>query len=286
MILTPNWTEYELLDSGDKMKLERWGLYLLARPEPQALWPKQRPDLWEKADATFTRAPGGTGGWKKKTDLPDEWAVSYKKLTFKVKPASFKHTGIFPEQASNWDWIDEQIEKAGKSTGPIRVLNLFGYTGGASLAAAKAGAKVVHVDASKGTNEWAKENALGSGISEDSIRFLEDDALKFVAREARRNNSYEGIIMDPPSYGRGAKGELWKLEDHFWELVSSAARILSEKPLFFLVNSYTTGVSATVIENMLSSIFEKKGTISVRELGLAPKDGFVVPAGVAGRWHS
>lgn len=283
-LVPQNWTDYELLDSGDAMKLERWGDFVLSRPEPAARWPKETPELWEKADAEFIRKAGGTGSWKMKRALPEAWKIQYKDLTFLIKPATFKHTGIFPEQAVNWDWITEKIQTAKR---PIKLLNLFGYTGAASVAAAKAGAHVTHIDASKGTNEWAAENAQASGIEKDAIRFLVDDALKFIAREKRRGNSYDAIIMDPPSYGRGAKGEVWKIDDHLWDLVSSATELLSKKPLFLIVNSYTTGITSQQLKNILKAAFkDKSGAIEVYEIGLEPKNGFTLPAGITGRWEA
>ncbi|MES2953119.1 MAG: class I SAM-dependent methyltransferase [Patescibacteria group bacterium] len=281
MITPQNWADYELLDSGDKQKLERWGAYILARPEPQALWSKQKPELWEKADAQFTRGEKG-GKWKKRegSAMPDEWTVIYGSLTFKLKPTLFKHTGIFPEQAANWEWIRAQI---GAAKRPIRLLNLFAYTGGATLAAASAGAEVTHLDAASGIVEWAKENSALSNLSDKPVRWLVDDALKFIAKEARRGAKYDAIVMDPPSYGRGAKGEVWKLEDHILELIEGARGLLSEKPLFLIISSYTTGFSQTTLSNMIESVFKNPSVVHIEELGLTPKEGYAVPAGITAR---
>lgn len=281
------WKEYELLDSGHGMKLERWGAFVLARPEPQAIWPKELADTeWEKADATFLKKADGKGGWETKKELPEQWEVSYKKLKFIVRPTSFKHTGLFPEQAVNWDWIMKKIS-AEKRNEPVRVLNLFGYTGGATVAAASVGATVTHLDASHGMVDWTKENLTLSGFEKAPVRLIVDDALKFVAREAKRNVKYDAIIMDPPSYGRGTKGEVWKLEEKLWPLVEECGKLLSENPLFFLINAYTTGTSAIMIENVLGAAMKYRGgELSHDELGLqSSKTGTLLPAGIFCRWE-
>ena len=243
MWIADGWKDYELLDTSDGQRLEKWKKYTLVRPDPLVIWNgvKLIP-LCKKADGIYSREGGG-GKWVK-LDVPESWNICYKELTFKIKPMGFKHTGLFPEQAVNWDWFSSLIKNAGR---PIKVLNLFAYTGGATVAAAKAGASVCHVDASRGMVQTAKENAALSGLSEAPIRYIVDDCAKFVEREARRGNKYDGIIMDPPSYGRGPSGEVWKLEDNIGKFVSSAAALLSDDPLFFLVNSYTTGLSASTM---------------------------------------
>ena len=278
-MLTPSsWTDYELLDSGDESKLERWGSHILSRPEPTALWPKQKPELWERTDLVFIKGEKNTGRWQRKREVPESWNISYKQLTFKIKPTGFKHTGLFPEQASNWDWIAEHL------TNSSTVLNLFGYTGGATLAAALAGAEVTHVDASEGSIEWARENAALSGLAEKPIRWIADDALKFVEREGRRGARYDAIIMDPPSYGRGAHGEVWKLEEKITPLLRACDKILSEQPRFVLINTYTTGFSVATLENLIRTTFTKKiASIESTELGLKGKETLTLPAGTTTR---
>jgi 23S rRNA (cytosine1962-C5)-methyltransferase len=285
MTTPKNWQDYEILDSGEGMKLERWGKYTLARPDPQALWPKQNPKLWKDIDAEFIRTETGAGKWKRRAGVPEQWTVSYGDLTFHIKPTTFKHTGLFPEQAANWDFISQKIKSAHR---PIKLLNLFAYTGGATLAAAKAGAHITHVDAAEGMIDWAKENAKASGLELAPIRYLVDDALKFVEREHRRGETYDAIIMDPPSYGRGAKGEVWKLEDHILELLNATEKILSAEPLFVLVNAYTTGFSRIALMNMMESVFVQKheGKLSSDELALTPHEGGLpLPAGIFTRWE-
>ena len=258
--------------------------YLLVRPDPQVIWDTKKVHPgWRRMNGLYHRSAKGGGEWEF-FDLPEQWTISYKGLTFNLKPFSFKHTGLFPEQAANWDWFGEKIRGAGR---PIKVLNLFAYTGGATLAAAKAGAAVTHVDASKGMVGWAKENAKSSGLSEAPIRWIVDDCVKFVEREIRRGNHYDGIIMDPPSYGRGPKGEIWKIEDSIHPFIKLCARLLSDDPLFFLVNSYTTGLAPSVLTYMLSTeLKEFKGSVRSEELGLpVSSNGLVLPCGASGRWE-
>lgn len=288
-MLTPqNWKEYELIDTGDGMKLERWGTFVLARPDPQALWPKERPELWNTAVGVYTRSPTGGGSWKFKKDLPERWKVSYGNLNFLVRPTDFKHTGLFPEQAVNWDWLSEIIrESCLVNRESPRILNLFAYTGAATVACAAAGTKVTHVDASKGIVTWARENLEASGLGDKEVRWIIDDVFKFVQREAKRGVKYDGIIMDPPSYGRGTKGETWKIEKMLWPLVQECTKTLSDNPLFFLINSYTSGLPATVIGNVLESGMKKYvGNIETHELGLkGSATGKILPAGVTARWQ-
>lgn len=283
MWIADGWKDYELLDTSDGQRLEKWKKYTLVRPDPQVIWNgvKSHP-LWKKADGIYSREGGG-GKWVK-LDVPESWNISYKELTFKIKPMGFKHTGLFPEQAVNWDWFSSLIKNAGR---PIKVLNLFAYTGGATIAAAKAGASVCHVDASRGMVQTAKENAALSGLSEAPIRYIVDDCAKFVEREARRGNKYDGIIMDPPSYGRGPSGEVWKLEDNIGKFVSSAAALLSDDPLFFLVNSYTTGLSASTMGYILGLEIAAKrgGKVVSDEIGLpVTQTRIALPCGASSRW--
>ncbi|MDD4351972.1 MAG: class I SAM-dependent methyltransferase [Candidatus Gracilibacteria bacterium] len=286
MLVAENWKDYELIDTGDGEKLERWGKYLLRRPDPQVIWPHNTShELWEKADAHYHRSHLGGGDWEYRKDLPERWTVSYKNLKFYVKTMGFKHTGIFPEQAVNWDFMMGKIKKAKR---PINVLNLFAYTGAASVACAAAGASVCHIDASKGMTRVAKENLELSGLGDKPVRFIADDVIKFVKREERRGRKYEAIIMDPPSYGRGPSGETWKFEKNLYELLELCLPILAEKPLFFIVNSYTTGFSPTVIENMLRLTIGKKykGTLSCGDLGLpVSSSGLTLPCGIFARWE-
>lgn len=283
MWIADGWKDYELLDTSDGQRLEKWKKYTLVRPDPQVIWSgEKRHPLWKKADGIYSREGGG-GKWVK-LDVPESWNISYKELTFKIKPMGFKHTGLFPEQAVNWDWFSSLIKNAGR---PIKVLNLFAYTGGATVAAAKAGAAVCHVDASRGMVQTAKENAALSGLSEAPIRYIVDDCAKFVEREARRGNKYDGIIMDPPSYGRGPSGEVWKLEDNIGKFVSSAAALLSDDPLFFLVNSYTTGLSASTMGYILGLEIAAKrgGKVVSDEIGLpVTRTGIALPCGASSRW--
>ncbi len=285
MFLADKWTDYKLIDSADGEKLEYWGKYLLRRPDPQAVWSvKSEKNLWGKTDAWYHRSDKGGGHWEYFNKLPERWTVNYRNLTFNIKPMGFKHTGLFPEQAVNWDWFSELIENANRE---IKVLNLFAYTGGATVAALAAGASVCHVDASKGMVTWAKENVVSSGLADRSVRYIVDDVKKFVAREIRRQNKYDAIIMDPPSYGRGPSGEVWKIEDELFPLVEDCVKVLSDKPLFFLINSYTTGLSAEILKNILNMTLKKKfgGKVSADEIGLPMSaSGLVLPCGISGRW--
>ncbi len=286
MWIADGWKDYKVIDCSKGEKLERWGDYTLVRPDPQVIWDTPRKHRgWKRMNAHYHRSPRGGGEWEF-FDLPQQWSIRYKELTFHLKPFSFKHTGLFPEQAANWDWFGERIRTAGR---PIRVLNLFAYTGGATLAAAKAGAAVTHVDASKGMVSWAKENARSSGLSDAPIRWIVDDCVKFVEREIRRGNHYDGIIMDPPSYGRGPKGEVWKIEDSIHPFVRLCAQLLSDQPLFLLINSYTTsGLAPSVLTYMLSVELMPKhrGHVCSGELGLPVEEsGLILPCGASGRWE-
>ncbi len=284
MFLADSWTDYEVLDTGDGEKLERWGRIVLRRPDPQTIWPKAEPGLWKKAQAHYHRSERGGGSWEFTETLPERWTVSHGELRFYVRPTGFKHTGLFPEQAANWEWMSGLIRRRG---GTPRVLNLFGYTGGATLACAAAGAHVTHVDAAKGMVQWAKENRELSRLPETSCRWIVEDALAFVRRELRRGNRYDGILMDPPSYGRGPSGEVWKLENELYGLVETCAGALSEEPLFFLINSYTTGFQASVLSNMLGKCVVSRfsGSVDSEELCLPVTTGGVLPCGASGRWQ-
>lgn len=284
MWIADNWKDYEVIDTSCGEKLERWGKYILLRPDPQVIWntPKEAEE-WKHLNGHYHRSTKGGGEWEF-FHLPDEWSIRYKELTFHLKPFSFKHTGLFPEQAVNWDWFSEIIKKANR---PVKVLNLFAYTGGATLAAAKAGAAVTHVDASKGMVTWAKENAAASGLSDAPIRWLVDDCVKFVEREIRRGNTYDGIIMDPPSYGRGPKGEIWKIEESIYPFIELTTQLLNKDTLFFLINSYTTGLQPAVLNYMLNTTVVKKlgGHAEASEIGLPVSgNGLVLPCGASGRW--
>ncbi|MCR5776281.1 MAG: class I SAM-dependent methyltransferase [Lachnospiraceae bacterium] len=286
MWIADNWKDYEVIDTSDGEKLERWGKYLLVRPDPQVIWSTAHKNKgWSNPNAHYHRSSKGGGNWEF-FDLPEEWSISYGKLRFNLKPFSFKHTGLFPEQAVNWDWMRDKIRSAGR---PIKVLNLFAYTGGATLACAEAGAHVTHVDASKGMVSWGKENAALSKLPESSFRWLVDDCTKFVEREIRRGNHYDAIIMDPPSYGRGPKGEIWKIEESIYPFIELASKLLSDKPLFMLINSYTTGLQPAVLTYMLSTTVVKKfgGKVESAEIGLPVTDsGLVLPCGASGRWSA
>ncbi len=286
MNVANNWSDYEILDMANGEKLERWNNIVLVRPDPQIIWKeKSHPEMWKDVDAKYSRSNTGGGEWDYKNKLPKAWQVKYKNLTFNIKPMGFKHTGLFPEQAVNWDWM---INKIKESKREIKVLNLFAYTGGATVACLSAGASVCHVDSSKGMTEWAKENVVSSGLKDRPVRFLIDDVVKFVNREIRRENKYDAIIMDPPSYGRGANGEVWKFEDNISELITLCSKVLSDDPLFFLINSYTTGISSVVLENMLRINLPKgiKGKFSNGEVGLPMKDSnLILPCGIYGRWE-
>ena len=281
------WKDYELLDASRGERLERWGEILLIRPDPQVLWDTpRRDDRWQQAHARYHRSNTGGGQWERLRPLPDSWQIHYAGLTFALKPMGFKHTGLFPEQAVNWDFAMEKIRNAGR---PIRVLNLFAYTGGASVACAKAGASVCHVDAARGMVAWARENAKLSGLEDAPIRWIVDDCAKFVEREIRRGKTYDAIIMDPPSYGRGPGGEVWKLEENLYPFVKLCAGVLSDKPLFVLINSYTTGLAPSVLGYLLSLLVGRKygGTCVWDELGLpVTETGLALPCGATGRWFS
>lgn len=284
MWIADNWKDYKVIDCSDGEKLERWGEYTLIRPDPQVLWSFPRKDRgWREWNGHYHRSSKGGGEWEFRK-LPEQWEIHYGELTFHLKPFSFKHTGLFPEQAVNWDWFSEQIRTVAR---PVKVLNLFAYTGGATCAAAKAGASVTHVDASKGMVTWAKENAKASGLEDAPIRWIVDDCVKFVEREIRRGNHYDAIIMDPPSYGRGPKGEIWKIEEKIHPFIQLCTQVLSEQPLFVLVNSYTTGLAPAVLTYMLASELEPKygGYVESQEIGLpVERTGLVLPCGAAGRW--
>lgn len=282
MFISDKWKEYELIDCSDGERLERWGKYILRRPDPQVLWRGARKSpLWDKADAVYTRSGGG-GAWTV-CRVPADWTVNYGGLKFKIKPMGFKHTGLFPEQAANWDFCSELIKSSGRQ---IKVLNLFAYTGAASVSAAMAGASVCHVDAAKGMVAQAKENAALSGLSDAPIRYIVDDCKKFIEREIRRGNKYDGIIMDPPSYGRGPSGEVWKLEESIDGLIRLSAKLLSDKPLFFIVNSYTTGLSPAAVEYMLR-LSLPGGELCSGELGLpVTLTGGILPCGATARWRT
>ncbi|HEY9153609.1 MAG TPA: class I SAM-dependent methyltransferase, partial [Opitutaceae bacterium] len=254
LIVANRWEDYRLLDAGSGMKQEKWGPYTLVRPDPQIIWPRRSGQRWENYDGLYHRSETGGGRWEYRRELPEYWKIKYGSLTFKIHPTSFKHTGLFPEQAVNWDWFSEKIRAAKKAGREVQVLNLFGYTGAATCAAAAAGASVCHVDAAEGMVKWCRENATLSGLGEAPIRYITDDCLKFVRREIKRGRFYDAIIMDPPTYGRGSGGEMWKLEDSLWELLLECRRVLSEKPVFFLINAYTARLSPTVVTNLLSEL--------------------------------
>ena len=285
MEVANKWQDYELLDMASGEKLEKWGKYILVRPDPQIIWSKKSfPEMWNKKDATYNRSKTGGGSWSYKTKLPENWQIKYKDLTFNIKPMGFKHTGLFPEQAVNWDWMIEKIKKAGR---PIKVLNLFAYTGGATVACLYAGASVCHVDSSKGMVSWAKENVNSSKLQNRPVRYIVDDVTKFVQREIRRESYYDAIIMDPPSYGRGTSGEVWQFEQNIEELVSLCTKVLTKNPLFFLINSYTTGISSEVLSNILTLNMSKyNGKIKSGEIGLSMKNSkLILPCGIYGRWE-
>lgn len=280
MFLSDAWRDFEVLDAGEGMKLERWGDYLLARPDPQVIWPKAKPGLWGQADAVYARSAAGGGAWAFKKPLPERWEIAYRDLRFYVRPTGFKHTGLFPEQAGNWDWMRARVE----GRPGARVLNLFAYTGGATLALSMSGAKVTHVDAARGMVAWARENRGLTGAPEDGCRYIVEDAKAFVRRELRRGSRYDGILMDPPSYGRGPGGEVWKLEDELFPLAELCAGLLSEEPLFFLINGYTTGFQPAVLGNILRRALPE-GALDAQELCLPVASGGVLPAGATGRWR-
>ena len=294
MKIANNWKDYEILDMANGEKLERWNNIFLVRPDPQIIWnEKQYPEKWKQANARYNRSSTGGGHWDYKKKLPDSWQIKYKNLTFNIKPMGFKHTGIFPEQAVNWDWMMDKIQNEIKhAKREVKVLNLFAYTGGATVACLSAGASVCHVDSSKGMVSWAKENVVSSGLQDRPVRYIVDDVVKFVQREIRRGNKYDAIIMDPPSYGRGANGEVWKFEENLPMLIEICMQVLSDDPLFFLINSYTTGTSSMVLENLLKMNMRKKygkkadnGLFENGEVGL-PMTGsdFVLPCGIYSKW--
>ena len=285
MRVAENWQDYELIDCSCGERLERWGNITLIRPDPQVIWktPKTHP-LWKKADAVYHRSQSGGGNWEIKRKIPDSWQIGYRDLKFNIKTMGFKHTGLFPEQAVNWDFIADLIKSANRE---VKVLNLFAYTGAATVSALKAGAQVVHVDASKGMTLWAKENAAASGVADKPVRWIVDDCIKFVKREIRRGNRYDVIIMDPPSYGRGPTGEIWKLENEIYSFIELCTEVLSENPLAVLINSYTTGLSPSVMEYILGAVVKKSigGTVTGSEIGLrASHSGLILPCGASAIW--
>ena len=286
MNLASDWNDYQILDMANGEKLEKWNNITLVRPDPQIIWKqKTYPEKWKKADAKYSRSNTGGGAWNYNKKLPSAWQVKYKNLVFNIKPMGFKHTGLFPEQAVNWDWMINKIKSANKE---IKVLNLFAYTGGATVACLSAGASVCHVDSSKGMVSWAKENVTSSGLQDRKVRYIVDDVVKFVNREIRRGNKYDAIIMDPPSYGRGAKGEVWQFENNIYDLVELCTNVLSDNPLFFLINSYTTGISSKVLEDILDLTVAKKyrGKLESGEIGIPMENSsLVLPCGSYGRWE-
>ena len=285
MNIATDWKDYEILDMANGEKLERWGNIQLIRPDPQIIWKdKSFPEKWRQANARYNRSNTGGGAWEYKKRLPESWQITYKNLKFNIKPMGFKHTGLFPEQAVNWDWM---ISKIKNSKRDIKVLNLFAYTGGATVACLSAGASVCHVDSSKGMTLWAKENVISSGLEDKPVRYIVDDVIKFVQREIRRGNHYDAIIMDPPSYGRGKNGEVWQFENNIADLVGLCMQVLSDKPLFFLINSYTTGISSMVLQNLLEINMKRfGGKISSGEIGIPMRDSkLVLPCGIYGRWE-
>lgn len=290
MWLADGWKEYEVLDASEGEKLERWGEYLLIRPDPQVIWKTEKRDPgWTQWNGHYHRSSKGGGEWEF-ARLPQQWQIRYQELVFHLKPFSFKHTGLFPEQAVNWEWVMKKIREAKKENPQreIKVLNLFAYTGGATVAASAAGAEVTHVDAAKGMVTWAKENALASGLGEAKIRYIVDDCKKFVEREIRRKNFYDAVIMDPPSYGRGPKGEIWKIEEGIHSLIALCAEVLKEQPLFYLVNSYTTGLQPAVLAYLLGVEMKQRfgGKVFADEIGMPVKTtGFALPCGATGRWE-
>ncbi|MCI8272528.1 MAG: SAM-dependent methyltransferase [Clostridia bacterium] len=286
MNIAKNWKDYKIIDMADGQKLEKWGDVILSRPDPQIIWKERTyPQRWKEANATYHRSKTGGGLWEYNKKTPSQWKIKYKELTFNIKPMGFKHTGLFPEQAVNWDWMMQKIRDEKRD---IKVLNLFAYTGGATVACGAAGASVCHVDSSKGMVAWAKENVIVSGLDKKPIRYIVDDVVKFVNREIRRGNKYDAIIMDPPSYGRGANGEVWQFENNIYELLELCTKVMSEKPLFVLINSYTTGISSKSLENILNLTIGKKykGNITSGEVGLPMENSkLVLPCGIYGRWE-
>ena len=285
MRVADNWKDYELIDCSCGERLERWGNITLIRPDPQVIWKTEKKNpLWKKADAVYHRSQTGGGNWEIRNKIPDFWTINYRDLTFNIKTMGFKHTGLFPEQATNWDLTAEIIKNANRE---VKVLNLFAYTGGATVSALKAGASVCHVDASKGMTLWAKENAASSGVADKSVRWIVDDCIKFVQREIRRGNKYDIIIMDPPSYGRGPGGEVWKLENEVYGFVELCSQVLSDDPLMVLINSYTTGLSPSVMEYILGAVVKKRfgGKVEGSEIGLrTTENGLILPCGASAIW--
>ncbi|MGN1161741.1 MAG: class I SAM-dependent methyltransferase [Candidatus Fimenecus sp.] len=285
MRVADKWKDYELIDCSCGERLERWGNITLIRPDPQVIWKTEKKNpLWKKADAVYHRSQSGGGNWEIKRKIPDFWTIGYRDLTFNIKTMGFKHTGLFPEQAVNWDYTADVIKNAGR---PVKVLNLFAYTGGATVSALAAGASVVHVDASKGMTMWAKENAVSSGVADAPVRWIVDDCIKFVQREVRRGNRYDIIIMDPPSYGRGPGGEVWKLENEVYSFVELCSQVLSDEPLMMLINSYTTGLSPSVMEYILGAVVKPRfgGKVTGSEIGLrASENGLILPCGASAIW--
>lgn len=282
MVLARGWQDFEVLETGAGMKKERWGDVVLVRPDPQVIWPRRSTD-WGDCAAIYHRSSSGGGRWEFRRPLPEAWTIRYGELTFRIRPTNFKHTGLFPEQAANWDWFSRKIRDAGR---PIRLLNLFGYTGGATVAAAAAGASVTHVDAAKGMVQWCRDNVALSGLAAAPVRYLVDDCVKFVAREHRRGSRYDAIVMDPPSYGRGTSGEVWKLEDDLFGLVKAACGLLGDRPLFVLLNAYTTGLSPTVLAMLLGPSVGAPGCVSCGEIGLPVTQGGLLPCGTFARWEA
>lgn len=285
MFIADKLTDYTILDTGDGMKLERWGKYTLSRPDPQVIWEKQRPELWRRVDAQYSRSNSGGGHWNFNKELPEKWVFHFQNLNFYVRPTGFKHTGLFPEQSANWEFMMQKL--SGKRE--ANILNLFAYTGGATIACASMGAKVTHVDAAKSMVAWAKENAAVSGLANAPIRYIVDDCLKFVLREQRRGRKYDGILMDPPSYGRGADGQVWKCEDDLFNLVKETSKLLSDDPLFFMISSYTTGLSSIVIENMIDICVKRNygGKTEAGDLAIPVKEqGIFLPCGNTARWEA
>ena len=287
MRIAENWKDFSIIDTSDNEKLEKWGDIVLVRPDPQIIWKSEhKSPLWNTPHANYHRSNQGGGAWEYKKKIPESWLIDYRGLKFNIKPTGFKHTGLFPEQAVNWDFMMDKIEKAGR---PVNVLNLFAYTGGATLACAKAGANVTHVDASKGMVAWARENAASSSLSDRPIRWIVDDCEKFVAREIKRGKRYDAIIMDPPSYGRGPNGEVWKLEDSIYDLVKLCSGAMTDKPLFFLLNSYTTGLSPSVMAYLLGDVLGSKfgGNVTADEIGLPVElSGYALPCGSSAIWQA
>ncbi|MDO9543158.1 MAG: class I SAM-dependent methyltransferase [Kiritimatiellia bacterium] len=285
LLIADKWTDYEVLDCGDGRKLERWGKYIFIRPDPQVIWPKVSPELWENYDAIYRRSSSGGGAWNFVRKIPEHWMITYHSFKFKVRPTGFKHLGLFPEQQANWDWIIDVIKGAQR---PVSLLNLFGYTGGATVAAASTGAAVCHVDAARGMVDWCRENAALCGLANAKIKYIVDDCLAFIRREIRRGKSYDAIIMDPPSFGRGKSGEIWKLEDNLWELLDECRKLLGKNPLFMLVNAYTANLSPLVLANMVgASLKDRGGRMESGEIGLPVKsDGKILPCGIYCRWQA